>query len=549
MDTDGSNREVVAIDFGLDHYSNEAYILGSCNGLLLVSVNRVDFFLLNPSTGQHKKISSVHLSGGGGMVISGLGYDSTSRNYKGIIVSHSCSGPSSPHIIYDCVYDYNLNKWKKRFDEFPYGVNNVGSAAMVNGNPHWCVYRFPTQEEAEYGEHDGEFYVTYDVIVYFDLKTEEFKEVELPEWAVTPEIEFDVGVLGGCLCMSLHPQGSSTSIEVWAMKEYGIAESWTKLFVVNSSFFRPLLLRPICFTGTGRNEVLMEGTSGGEIIIFNLKEELEKLLALYKYRFKVCTYVESLVFPEQVGNEAELPQFGGNPIVDSDTDEMDCDADEMADEIGTAYRLDHQKLLYRLDHLDHHELLDLDCDADEIDTAYNRLDYQDWDADEIGSMDRLDHLDCDADEIGNAHQEDLLDCDGAYGDAYGDALDHDAHKIGSMDHLDCDAQEQLDCDADKIGNLDHDAHEIGSMDHLDCDADEIGNAHEELLDCDADEIGNLDHPEDCDGSLDQELLDCDVDKIGAACMCRRLDGEISAAYMVLDGTLVFPEEDGKSINP
>ncbi|OMO85418.1 hypothetical protein COLO4_21634 [Corchorus olitorius] len=301
MDADGSHREVVTIDLGLQRYSNRPSILGSCNGLLLVLVNRVDFFLLNPLTRQYKKISPVRLHGGD-RLISGLGYESTSGNYKGIIATHSHGGPSSPHIIYDYVYDYKLNNWKRR-REFHYGVKYDDSAVMVNGIPHWCVYRQRIQplEEAA----DGEGYVSYDLIVYVDLKTEEVKEVELPLWAATGEKRFNLGVLGGCLCMSLDPRGSSTSIEVWAMKEYGIAESWTKLFAINSSFFRQLLLRPICFTGTGRNKVLMQGTYGGKIIIFNLKEELEKLLALYKYGSTVCTYVGSLVFPEEeVGNEA-----------------------------------------------------------------------------------------------------------------------------------------------------------------------------------------------------------------------------------------------------
>ncbi|OMO85415.1 hypothetical protein COLO4_21631 [Corchorus olitorius] len=366
MDADGSNREVVTMDLGLEYYSDEASILGSCNGLLVVSVEHDDFFLLNPSTRQYKKISPPHLDYEA-MFISGLGYESTSGNYKGIIVSHYISGPSSPRSRYESidyhVYDYKLNEWKrKEYDDFyPYCLHSDGSAVMVNGIPHWCVGRQEkvedeeSDEEYEDGESDGsEGYqfpsVTY-VIVYVDLKTEKFKEVvELPtEWALTEKAEFELGVLGGWLCMSLHPQGSSTSTEVWAMKEYGIAESWTKLFVINkSSSFRPLLMRPICFTETGRNKVLMEGTEG-EFIIFNLKQGLEKLLALYKCKSTVCTYVESLVSPEQYGNGAELPQFGGNPIVDSDY--SDYDADEMDyddDAYEIQYRLDHKKLLDRL---------------------------------------------------------------------------------------------------------------------------------------------------------------------------------------------------------
>ncbi|OMO85416.1 hypothetical protein COLO4_21632 [Corchorus olitorius] len=303
MDADGSNREVVTIDLGRDtNYSRDS-ILGSCNGLLLVQSGREDYFLLNPSTRKYKKIAPLrhflHLNDEA-RFISGLAYESTSRNYKGIIVSHDISGgTSSPHRAYPMqyvsfnIYDDNLQNWKsKGYGEFhPYRLCSSDSAVMVNGIPHWCVCRRhegARDENDEFGQ--IRFRVNY-VIVYVDLKTEKVKEVGLPEWALT-EVKFNLGVLGGCLCMSLHPQGSSTSIQVWAMKVYGIAESWTKLFVIESSFFREL--RPLCFIGTGKNQVLMQ-ESGGRLTIFNLKEETEQMLAFFQ---SVWTYhVESLVLP------------------------------------------------------------------------------------------------------------------------------------------------------------------------------------------------------------------------------------------------------------
>ncbi|EOY05502.1 F-box and associated interaction domains-containing-like protein [Theobroma cacao] len=333
MDSDGLNREIVKLDYPFGDNLRHARILGSCNGLLLIDTEScAEYFLWNPSTGKYKTIPPPFIQEDGEF-ISGLAYESTSRNYKGIIVSHYVSGPSSPsHDNYGnyeslCyrVYDYQKNSWtSKDFCEFSYRIHTSSTAVMVNGVPHWCVYRRKLDErnDQNYAQHLRLFYfhVTY-VIIYFDLKNENFKEVELPMWA-TQEMKFDLGVLGGCLSMSLNPHGSFT--EVWAMKEYGIPESWTKLFVISSSFGK---LRPVCFPTNNRNKVLLkvgvkklekwkkEGVE--KWIIFNLKEEItERILLLkndnwYDTYFSECTYVGSLVFPEehQTNHEELVDEF------------------------------------------------------------------------------------------------------------------------------------------------------------------------------------------------------------------------------------------------
>ncbi|XP_021290734.1 F-box protein CPR30-like [Herrania umbratica] len=313
MDSNGLNREIVRLDYPFGDHLRHARILGSCNGLLLIDTEScAEYFLWNPSTGKYKRIPPFIQEDG--QFISGLGYESTSRNYKGIIVSHYISGSSSPS--YDnyhnyeslCyrVYDYRKNSWtSKDASEFSYRIHTSSKAVVVNGVPHWCVYRRKLNERHNDRNNSHPFRlfyfdVTY-VIVYFDLKNENFKKVELPMWA-THEMKFDLGVLGGCLSMSLNPHGSFT--EVWAMKEYGIPESWTKLFVISSSFGK---LRPICFPTNNRNEVLLKlrVEKLEKWIIFNLKEEsMERILLLNNYcwyytDFSECTYVGSLVFPDQ----------------------------------------------------------------------------------------------------------------------------------------------------------------------------------------------------------------------------------------------------------
>ncbi|OMO65178.1 hypothetical protein COLO4_31416 [Corchorus olitorius] len=256
MDSDGSNREVVNQDYD---YGDDAIfgsdtvgrILGSCNGLLLVCPDfRLvsDLILWNPSTGQCKRISICRVLDFSNS-ISGLVYDSRSGNYKAIMVYHYTSGPPSPGsgcYVYEessCnIYDFKLNCWTKTKEYFGYRIHTDSSAIMVNGVPHWCVYRV---------RHGPQQYGVRYLIVYFDLETEKFNEVKLPEWAAAEEVAFSIGILRGCLCMCLHSQGS---IQVWTMKEYGIAESWTKSFVISSP--KDVHISAICLIG--KDQVLMK---------------------------------------------------------------------------------------------------------------------------------------------------------------------------------------------------------------------------------------------------------------------------------------------------
>ncbi|OMO85409.1 hypothetical protein COLO4_21641 [Corchorus olitorius] len=306
MDADGSNREIVKLDYDDGHaryHDPNASILGSCNGLLFLSLDS-NYILWNPTTGEYDYFRpGSSLREEPIWMISGLVYVSSSKIYKGITVSHHMSRISSPHddaggydVIYCYIYDFKQDFWSYRdlHEEFPYRLHSSSSAIMINGVPHWCVYR-------REGNHGEQYRVSY-VIVYFDLETEEFKEVELPEWAAE-EVKFNLGVLGGCLCMCLDSQGSSSGIEVWTMKEYGIVESWTKSFVVSSPFIKEL--RPLCFTDTRKNQVLMgveeKNKTGWKLIIFNLKEKKTENVLLVDKNVKVgvCTYVGSLVFLQE----------------------------------------------------------------------------------------------------------------------------------------------------------------------------------------------------------------------------------------------------------
>lgn len=309
MDCDSSNLDLVKIDFEED-YCRRVKLVGSCNGLLLVYVPSNGLFLCNPSTREYKKIEfSTHPP----CIIGGLGYDSTNKAYKAVITGNYTKDGSGSigdnwacefSTTYVIIYNLKSDSWSK-IDDFPYTFFHCEIPSMVNEAPHWVVRR-------------GHDYhpITY-VIIYLDLVNEKFKEVPLPDCLLKDNSKrFELGVLRGCLCIS-YKCDIDSYFEIWSMREYGVKESWTKLFVLTQPY---ISLRPLCFT-RNYDEVIMH-VNDEELVMFNLKGNTKRVLAFHPvdgdllypmevdgnllYPTEVVTYVESLIFPEeQEGREAK----------------------------------------------------------------------------------------------------------------------------------------------------------------------------------------------------------------------------------------------------
>lgn len=130
-------------------------------------------------------------------VLSGLGYRSTTDNYKSVVISIYASPPGSPISGFNyestnfSVYNFNQNSWRHMRREFPYTYLYSSIGVTVNGALRWVVLSVL---------HNSLVYV----IVYFDLGKEEFREVPLPDWLPKTEyakIALGLGILDGCLLL------------------------------------------------------------------------------------------------------------------------------------------------------------------------------------------------------------------------------------------------------------------------------------------------------------------------------------------------------------
>ena len=192
-----------------------AQIVGSCNGLLcLANLDNV-IYLWNPSIRKFKrlpdtclrKLKSVRL---------GFAYDSENDDYKVVRIS------SVPFFAREIeVYTLSSDSWRRVEISLKNSIilypNELEPAPFVSGALHWMALTI-----------DGQCLRRRRSIMSFDVKTETFRELALPNYTGNP---YYIALFKGKLTFTtLEKHGRQYSI--WVMKKYGVVESWNKIFVV-----------------------------------------------------------------------------------------------------------------------------------------------------------------------------------------------------------------------------------------------------------------------------------------------------------------------------
>ncbi|KAH8521647.1 hypothetical protein H0E87_002627 [Populus deltoides] len=121
--------------------------------------------------------------------------------------------------------------------------------AFVSGTFHWLLV-----------DMDDDL----DQIITFDFETEQFGSIALPEI-----VEFEgyqilnLGVLGDSIYFCGHDKiESAESKEIWVMRQYGVVESWTKMFVIENEVGvqNPFIFRAIAVFDDGDVLLLWDKT-------------------------------------------------------------------------------------------------------------------------------------------------------------------------------------------------------------------------------------------------------------------------------------------------
>ncbi|KAH7836720.1 hypothetical protein Vadar_004760 [Vaccinium darrowii] len=184
------------------------------------------------------------------------------------------------------VYSMKSHSWR-RIQDFPYYLRYKRSYGELVGSAlHWVVSRKPESDVAN-------------LIAAFDLTSEEYRLVPQPEFS-EKDFHMNIGELEGCL--SILCNYIQVRVDVWVMKDYGVKESWTKLF----SVAQPEVIRsfefviPLAYSKCGSKVLLVQDNK--KLVWYDVAHKKVKKI---KAR-GIPDYFESFLFVESL-----VPLRGG----------------------------------------------------------------------------------------------------------------------------------------------------------------------------------------------------------------------------------------------
>ncbi|XP_059445493.1 F-box protein CPR1-like [Corylus avellana] len=162
-----------------------------------------------------------------GRCVQGFGFDHKSNDYKVVRIVYEQWLSFSPKAE---LYKLRTGVWETVWvaDDFKYNIY-ADPQVLVNGAIHWVgnhLRCWPSSgPELEF------------VVLLFHMCDEEFQVMKFPDRLISSlkKNYAEIGVYGGLLSLMeyIPQQHIDFSCTIWLMKEYGVAESWTKQFTVD----------------------------------------------------------------------------------------------------------------------------------------------------------------------------------------------------------------------------------------------------------------------------------------------------------------------------
>ena len=279
-----------------DFSSDCAQIVGSCNGLLCLadfrslSTGDNDIYLWNPSIRKFKKLPHTCL-GKVSFVTLGFAYHSENNDYKVVRISYRSL--STPKIE---VYTLSSDSWRRveisLTANLIFRKNFYSPIPLISGSLYWFAY---IKEEN----------CRRVIIMAFDVNIEKFKKLALPDDC------FHGRSLHRCLALFKgklafikcgRNEQRDFQFSIWVMREYGVVESWDKLFVV------PFQRVAYCIAFTEYGSLLARCVTrvknqGSKFVLIDTETLHEKNPSIQCTSF-VANFIESLVLLDGANVEA-----------------------------------------------------------------------------------------------------------------------------------------------------------------------------------------------------------------------------------------------------
>lgn len=237
-------------------------IVGYCNGLVCIQDLEEEIVIWNPLIRKYKKLPFEPIQKPSGfneycLPQFAFGHDPINDDYMVFRVVEFYKTNEVPSAFEVKAYSLRAHSWRRVEDEWPYEKSYICSnpealsSASLNGILHWLVT--PVTD----GVHLSQ------TLVGFDLATEKFRVYTLPVQSdCNAMTRMALEVWGGRILLCVCKDVSMGFNEVWVMKEYGVASSWTRLYTIvhgevpwNFNHCKPLVI------SKDGNKVLMEHDS------------------------------------------------------------------------------------------------------------------------------------------------------------------------------------------------------------------------------------------------------------------------------------------------
>ncbi|KAK1367167.1 hypothetical protein POM88_042728 [Heracleum sosnowskyi] len=266
-------------------------LVGSCNGLLCLYQRKTDIYLWNPATRKCKELPTaptdfIRPFDIDPSFLCGFGYDAVNDDYKVLRILHPDRRDLAGSKV--IVYSLKSNSWKRLQDISNHFILVRYWGIFMGGALHWITVKTLGSESCL-------------SILAFDLATENCREVPMPAVQYKNPNKLSLCIFAESLCvLILYP---SIRMDVWSMKEYGIGNSWCKLFslehtqLVSSS----ISVRPVAYSKC-RSDVLVEVVDK-KVMWYNLERKTIRTVNIANMPdvfHDLEVYTESLVPPDYI---------------------------------------------------------------------------------------------------------------------------------------------------------------------------------------------------------------------------------------------------------
>ncbi|KAM5565860.1 F-box protein [Rosa sericea] len=280
--------------------------INSCNGFICLEGMTIrdekSLYVCNPVTGEFITIPLPKKKCRDSYEFVGLGFSAVTNEYKVLRTSTSVYDPGDREAE---IYTIGSRGMWRSIGKAPVPSVELPMNSYLHGALHWV----PSVSV---------FYPICECIHSFDFGKEEFRGLPLPSCVVHLEEPWRLGVLQGCLFLGVSDYYNEC--DVWVMKDYGVQESWTKVFVIKNLLLPDMedygvqvcpYFEPVMFLSDGS---ILISYSNEVLISYN--QETESYLKIEGYLGRIIAYHPTFVSLCTVSNGADVQRIRDNEIYD-----------------------------------------------------------------------------------------------------------------------------------------------------------------------------------------------------------------------------------------